>query len=83
MSTSPNITGPGLYQRRCRVQDGDVVWLRAVLEAYDGLGYLYGDGSGTVLITTTRERAAELDALLEELGREIPLESLTSDPVCK
>ena len=76
MTGASNICGPGLHQRRCRVQDGDVVWLRSILEAYDGLAYLYGDGSGTVLVTSTLARAAELDALIEDLRKEIPLEPL-------
>ena len=67
--TSP-IAGPGLASRRLRVADGDVVWLRSVLEAYDGLAGLYGDGSGVVTLTTTESQAHELDALIDELARE-------------
>jgi hypothetical protein len=66
----------GLTLRRVRVADADVVWLRSVLEAYDGLASLYGDGSGVVTLATTPSQALELDALLDELGSEAALQRL-------
>jgi hypothetical protein len=73
--TSPPLD-QGLIQRRVRVADADVVWLRSVLEAYDGLASLYGDGSGVVALTTTPCQADELDALLDDLAREAALQRL-------
>lgn len=70
MAKVAQLDGAGLTQRRLRVADADVVWLRSVLEAYDGLAGLYGDGSGVVTLTTTDGQAHELDELLEELARE-------------
>jgi hypothetical protein len=67
MAPQPAIVGDGLCLRRLRVADADVVWLRSVLEGYDGLASLYGDGSGVVTLTTPHAMAAELDALLDEL----------------
>jgi hypothetical protein len=67
------IVGEGLTLRRLRVADADVVWLRSVLEGYDGLAGLYGDGSGVVTLTTSDALAAELDALLDELCGEAAL----------
>lgn len=64
------LQGPGLAHRRLRVANPDVVWLRCVLEAYDGLASLYGDGSGIVILTTTIAQAGELDQLLQELCAE-------------
>jgi hypothetical protein len=66
----PPLHGPGLALRRLRVADADVVWLRSVLEAYEGLAGLYGDGSGVVTVATTDCQAGELDELLDELARE-------------
>jgi Domain of unknown function (DUF4911) len=66
----------GLTLRRLRVADADVVWLRSVLEAYDGLASLHGDGSGVVTLTTTPCQTRELDELLEELAVEAPLHRL-------
>jgi hypothetical protein len=64
---------PGLARRRLRVSNADVVWLRSVLEGYDHLAQLYGDGSGVVVVIAPQERAAELDALLAELAAESSL----------
>jgi hypothetical protein len=73
MPPEPLIVGDGLTLRRLRVANADVVWLRSVLEGYDGLAALYGDGSGVVTLTTPHGLAAELDALLEELCIEAAL----------
>ncbi len=69
--------GAGTVAISVRVADVDVVWLRSVLEAYDGLGTLYGDGSGMVLLLTTDSRADELKVLLGEIRSEIGLEVLS------
>lgn len=73
MSPAPPIAGPGLYTRRLRVSDRDVVLLRALIEAHDGLAAFYGDGSGVVSLSTPVARAGELDALIVDLQRELSL----------
>jgi len=73
MAPEPVIAGDGLSLRRLRVANPDVVWLRSVLEGYDGLAALYGDGSGVVTLTTPHGLATELDALLDELCIEAAL----------
>jgi hypothetical protein len=65
-----------LVWRKLRVADADVVWLRSVVEAYDGLASLVGDGSGVVALCAPASRAAELDALLDDLCAEAPLQRL-------
>jgi len=42
MAPQPALVGDGLSMRRVRVANADVVWLRSVLEGYDGLAALYG-----------------------------------------
>ena len=59
-----------------RVADADVVWLRSILEGYEGLAALYGDGSGIVVLTAPTSRLAELDALLDDLCKEAALQRL-------
>jgi hypothetical protein len=73
MAPQPAIIGDGMTSRRLRVANADVVWLRSVLEGYDGLAALYGDGSGVVTLSTPDVRAAELDSLLDELCAEAAL----------
>lgn len=76
MAKAQRISGEGLAHRKLRVADTDVVWLRSIIEAYDGLATLYGDGSGVVILTTTPSQLAELDGLLEDLVHEAALQRL-------
>jgi len=70
------LDGRGLVVRRLRVADGDVVLLRSLIEGYDGLAALHGDGTGVVSLYAPESRAAELDELLAELSAELPLLAL-------
>lgn len=70
MQPPEGVLGPGLVARRLRVGDGDVVWLRSVVEAYDGLALLYGDGSGEIMLVAPETLAADLDALISALQAE-------------
>jgi hypothetical protein len=71
---APPVLGEGLIERRLRLRDEDVVWLRGVLEGYDGIASLFGDGSGEIILAVPADRIAELDALLADLASEgLPL----------
>ena len=70
MSAEP-LDGEGLISRKLRLKDADVVWLRGVLDAYEGLAGLYGDGSGVIVLSTPVSRAQELDSFLEDIRGEI------------
>jgi hypothetical protein len=65
-----------LATRRVRVADCDLVFVRSVLEAYDGLTQWSGDASGVLTLQTAESRAAELDALLIDLAGEVALQVL-------
>jgi hypothetical protein len=67
---APPVVGEGLVLRRLRLRDEDVVWLRGVLEGYDGIASLFGDGSGEIILAVPEDRVAELDALLRDLTAE-------------
>lgn len=66
----PPPLGEGLVARRVRVADADAVWLRSIVEAYEGLACFYGDGSGVLTFIATEDLADELDGLLRELAGE-------------
>src|SRR5688500_13581439 len=66
----PPILGEGLVERRLRLRDEDVVWLRGILEGYDGLASLFGEGDGEIVLAIPAGREAELDALLADLADE-------------
>jgi len=76
---APPLEGPGLLTRHVRVQDADVVLLRAIVEAYEGLAAFYGDGSGLIALSAPLDRARELDQLVDDLALEIPLTRV--DPI--
>lgn len=70
------ILGPGLAARRLRVERGDVAWLRYLLEGYEGLASLHGDGTGVITLLVPEPLLGELDALLDDLGGELAIERL-------
>ena len=72
MAADAPLTGPGLAVRRLQIADKDVVWLRSILEGYDGLANLCGDGKGNVTLICTESRSRELDNLLADLSAEQP-----------
>jgi hypothetical protein len=50
-----------------RLADRDAVFVRSILEAYEGLGSFHGDGSGLITLTTPAGRGAELRQLVADL----------------
>ena len=63
--------GDGLCAVRLRVADDDIVYFRAILEAYDHLGFLYGEGDGTIYVATTNDQAQTLHDFLDGLSQEL------------
>jgi hypothetical protein len=49
----------------------DVVFFKGVIEASEGLAAVFADGGGDLLVAAPAERAAELDAFLDELCAEL------------
>ncbi|MCB9593314.1 MAG: hypothetical protein H6719_11340 [Sandaracinaceae bacterium] len=73
--------GEGLVARRLRLAKADVYVLGGILCGEDHLASIHGeaaaadaDGRVTVSVVTTRARAAELDAWLEDLEGTLALE---------
>ena len=46
------------------------------MEAYDGLGFVVGEGGGVVHVVTTTAQAATLDELLNDLQTEASFQLL-------
>jgi hypothetical protein len=70
MSTAP-LLGRGLVARRFSVDKEDVVFVKGVLEASEGLGALFAERGGELVIAAPESRAAELDEVLADLQREL------------
>jgi hypothetical protein len=65
--------GEGMISRRVIVESRDVVFLKGLLEAHEGLAQVYAEKGGDLTICTTRDQAKELDALLQKLATEMNL----------
>lgn len=61
----------GLYIRRVDVRPPDVVYVKGILEASEGLGLLFAERGGALVIAAAPSRAAALDELLADLVIEI------------
>jgi hypothetical protein len=62
--------GAGLVERPVLVARAQVALVRYLLEAHDGLAFMHGDGSGTILLLAPESQAAALDGLIADLAAE-------------
>lgn len=65
------VVGEGLVSRRLVVRAKDVVFLKGIVEAHEGLAQLYAERGGDVVLATVAGREHELDELVRELAREL------------
>ncbi len=67
----PPLVDTDLVLRRVRVQARDVVFLKGVLEASEGLAVVFSERGGDLTIATSEGQEGELDRVLRDLGREL------------
>jgi hypothetical protein len=60
-----------MVTRKVIVRTKDVVLLKGILEANEGLAQLFAERGGELILAAPEGRAAELDALIDDLCREI------------
>jgi hypothetical protein len=65
------LIGDGMVQRRVVVRAKDVVFLKAVLEAHEGLAQVFAEGGGDLTIAAPLGREEELDFVLDALLSEV------------
>ncbi len=63
-----------LVCRRVLVRDKDVVFVKGIFEASEGLGALFAEHGGELIISAPLSRERELDELLADLARELQAE---------
>ncbi len=63
--------GPGMVTRRVVIRSQDVVFLKGIVEANEGLAQVFAERGGELTLAAPEGRAAELDALIEDLCREL------------
>ncbi len=69
--------GRGMVVRRVIVASRDVVFVKGIVEALDGLAQVFAVKGGELTLAAPTDRAAELDSLVEELCGEIGMMSVT------
>ena len=67
----------GLIFRKLRVSAREVVFVKGVIEASEGLAVVFAESGGDLTIATLPDRAEELDEILRDLEREV--DSLVRD----
>jgi hypothetical protein len=63
-----------LICRKVLVRDKDVVFVKGIFEASEGLGALFAERGGELIISAPLSRERELDDLLSDLARELQAE---------
>ena len=61
----------GLIVRRLSVKNEDVVFVKGIFEASEGLCAMFAERGGDLTILVPVSRAAELDTLLNDLAHEL------------
>lgn len=60
-----------MVARAIVVRERDIVFLKGIVEAHDGVAQVYGERGGSVVITAPESRERELDELVDDLVREL------------
>jgi Domain of unknown function (DUF4911) len=63
--------GAGMLVRRVSVRPPDVVFVKGLVEASDGLAAVFAEQGGELLVAAPPERAAELCELLADLEADL------------
>ena len=63
--------GEGMVARRVVMRARDVVFFKGIVEASEGLAAVFAEQGGDLIVAAPHERAAELDALLRDLVKEL------------
>jgi hypothetical protein len=75
-SVAPCI-GPGMVVRRVLSPSHEVVFVKGIIEALEGLAQVFAERGGELTIAAPSDRARELDAVVDDLCAELRLMSLT------
>jgi hypothetical protein len=69
--------------RRVVVPSSEVVFVKGIIEALEGLAQVFAERGGELTLAAPLDRAGELDALVDDLCKEIGMLSVTprAEPV--
>lgn len=60
-----------MVTRKVCVPSREVVFVKGVVEAHDGLAQVFAEHGGDLTLASPADREAELDALARDLAREV------------
>lgn len=66
-----NSATEGMITRRLVVRAKDVVFVKGIVEAHDGLAHVFAESGGDLVIAAAKGRADELEDLVSDLAREL------------
>ena len=71
MKTPMQNVNVGMVTRRLVVRAKDVVFVKGIVEAHDGLAHVFAESGGDLTIAAPPDRERELDELVADLAREL------------
>lgn len=63
--------GPGMVVRRVVIRAKDVVFLKGIVEASEGIAQVFAEHGGDLTIASPADRERELDELVDDLCAEL------------
>jgi hypothetical protein len=69
--------GRGMVVRRILAPSCEVVFIKGIVEALEGLAQVFAERGGELTLASPSDRAGELDALVDDLCRELGVMSVT------
>ena len=63
--------GEGMVTRSIVVRAEDVVFLKGIVEAHDGVAQVFAEKGGVLVIAGPESREREIDELVRDLAREL------------
>jgi hypothetical protein len=67
----PPFVGPGMVTRELVVRACDVVFVKGIVEASEGIAQVFAEHGGDLTLASPADRAVELDALVAELAHAV------------
>jgi hypothetical protein len=72
---SESLLGPQLTIRKLNVLARDVVFVKSIIQASEGICCVFSDGGGELLLAAAEDRAADLHRLADDLELELRIDS--------
>lgn len=80
---APSLSSDDLVVRDFECDPADVVYVKSISNAYDGLCCLFAEKGGKVQLVSPKGREAELDQLVNDLHEELAARTTTASNVRK